>query len=151
MGVDRRSALGVLLLAAVALLLPPLLSRPGRPSAPPAEILYVVEGDLLWSPVETPALVGADGLVFDAAGRVVGRLGGWRGLLLGAPLDINQAAAEDWEALPGIGPSLAASIVEMREALGGFRDPADLLRVRGIGPKKLEQLRPFLGPGVVEP
>jgi competence protein ComEA len=49
---------------------------------------------------------------------------------------INRASAQDLEALPGIGPSLAKRIVEERERAGPFRSPRDLLRVRGIGPKK---------------
>jgi competence protein ComEA len=49
---------------------------------------------------------------------------------------INRASAQDLEALPGIGPSLATRIVEEREKAGPFRSPRDLLRVKGIGPKK---------------
>jgi competence protein ComEA len=51
-------------------------------------------------------------------------------------LAINRASARDLEALPGIGPSLAKRIVEEREKAGPFRSPRDLLRVKGIGPKK---------------
>lgn len=50
---------------------------------------------------------------------------------------VNQASAGDLEALPGIGPSLAKRIVEERMKSGPFRSPSDLLRVKGIGPKKL--------------
>jgi competence ComEA-like helix-hairpin-helix protein len=49
---------------------------------------------------------------------------------------INRASGRDLEALPGIGPSLAKRIVEEREKSGPFRSPRDLLRVKGIGPKK---------------
>jgi competence ComEA-like helix-hairpin-helix protein len=49
---------------------------------------------------------------------------------------INRASALDLEALPGIGPALAKRIVEEREKAGPFRSPRDLLRVKGIGPKK---------------
>lgn len=49
---------------------------------------------------------------------------------------INRASARDLEALPGIGPSLAKRIVEERESGGPFHSPRDLLRVKGIGPKK---------------
>jgi competence protein ComEA len=49
---------------------------------------------------------------------------------------INRASAQDLEALPGIGPSLAKRILEEREKGGPFRSPRDLLRVKGIGPKK---------------
>ncbi len=49
---------------------------------------------------------------------------------------INRASALDLEALPGVGPALAKRIVEEREKAGPFRSPRDLLRVKGIGPKK---------------
>lgn len=59
-------------------------------------------------------------------------------------LDINLAGAAEWAALPGIGPALARRIVERREQQGGFRSVEDLLGVKGVGPKKLERLRPWL-------
>ena len=60
----------------------------------------------------------------------------------GATIDINQADESRLESLPGIGPSLAAAIVEHRERQGPFRSVEDLLDVAGIGPAKLAQLRP---------
>ncbi|GBC92222.1 ComE operon protein 1 [bacterium HR15] len=60
------------------------------------------------------------------------------------PLDINRATAEELEQLPGIGPVLAARIVEYRRAHGRFQSVDELLEVRGIGPKRLEQLRPYV-------
>ena len=45
--------------------------------------------------------------------------------------------------LPGIGPTLAKRIVETREA-EPFRSVEDLRRVRGIGVKTLEKLRPLV-------
>jgi competence protein ComEA len=41
------------------------------------------------------------------------------------------------ETLPGIGPVIAARIVEDRAANGHFGSAQDLLRVSGIGEKKL--------------
>jgi competence protein ComEA len=46
--------------------------------------------------------------------------------------------------LPGIGPVLAGRIVEDRTANGPYRQAADLLRVKGIGPATLARLRPRL-------
>jgi competence protein ComEA len=57
------------------------------------------------------------------------------------PVDINAATVEQLEALPGIGPSIAAAIVEHRERNGLFRAVDDLLDVAGIGPSRLAQLR----------
>jgi competence protein ComEA len=57
------------------------------------------------------------------------------------PIDINRAAATDLQALPGVGPVLARRIVAHRETRGPFRDPADLLRVPGVGAKRFADLR----------
>lgn len=60
------------------------------------------------------------------------------------PLDLNRASTAALESLPGVGPATARAIVEARAASGGFRSVDDLLRVKGIGPKRLETLRPYL-------
>ncbi|HEX7120528.1 MAG TPA: helix-hairpin-helix domain-containing protein [Longimicrobiales bacterium] len=61
-----------------------------------------------------------------------------------APLDLNRATAAELEALPGIGPALAARIVAYRDSAGPFTAVDSLTRVRGIGPALLERLRPRL-------
>ena len=48
--------------------------------------------------------------------------------------------------MPDIGESLARQIVAYRAAHGPFRDVSELRRVKGIGPKKLEAVRPFVSP-----
>jgi competence ComEA-like helix-hairpin-helix protein len=58
-------------------------------------------------------------------------------------LDPDRATAEEWERLPGIGPALASRIVADREANGAFGGIEGLLRVRGIGPRTVERLRPY--------
>jgi len=65
-------------------------------------------------------------------------------------LEMDRATASDWERLPGIGPSLAARIVADRAERGPFQKPEGLLRVRGIGPKTLERIRPYLAPAPVD-
>lgn len=59
-------------------------------------------------------------------------------------VDINQAGWPEFAQLPGVGETLARRIVDDRQRRGKFLDHADLRRVRGIGPKTLEQLRPYL-------
>lgn len=61
-------------------------------------------------------------------------------LALGQPLPANEASRSDLEALPGIGPALAARVVAARP----YAHPADLLRVKGIGPARLQTLAPLL-------
>jgi competence protein ComEA len=61
-------------------------------------------------------------------------------------IDINEADWPEFSLLPGVGESLARRIVESRSAEGRFADLEDLRRVRGIGPKTLERIKPFLRP-----
>lgn len=62
----------------------------------------------------------------------------------GGPLDLNTATAAQLETLPGIGPVLAARIVDYREQHGRFRSVRDLLKVAGIGPKKFASIEPHV-------
>jgi len=56
------------------------------------------------------------------------------------PVSVNRAPAEVLATLPGIGEKLAARIVAHREKDGPFRQPADLLKVNGIGPGKFNTI-----------
>ena len=63
----------------------------------------------------------------------------------GAPLiSINRSSREELEKLPGIGPALAARIVEQRERYGPFRRAEHLMMVRGISERRFRRLRPFV-------
>ena len=55
-------------------------------------------------------------------------------------VNINTASPSELESLPGIGPSLARLIIADRP----YRQVAEIERVKGIGPRQVEQLRPFL-------
>lgn len=59
-------------------------------------------------------------------------------------LDVNQATAQEFEQLPGIGPVLAERIVEFRNSRGGFTNVEQLHRVKGIGRKTFERIRAFI-------
>ena len=60
------------------------------------------------------------------------------------PVDLNTATVEQLDALPGVGPVTAASIVAWRQANGKFTDIDQLGEVDGIGPARLEKLRPLV-------
>jgi competence protein ComEA len=62
-------------------------------------------------------------------------------------VNINTASAAQLEALPGIGPSLAARIVEYRTKSGSFRSPQELMNVKGIGEKSFAKLEAYLTVG----
>ena len=61
-------------------------------------------------------------------------------------VDINTADLPELTCLPGIGDTLAERIVERRQNAGPFAGPDDLRNVKGIGPKIMERLRPYLLP-----
>jgi DNA uptake protein ComE-like DNA-binding protein len=56
-------------------------------------------------------------------------------------LDINRADSADWEALPGIGPTLARRIVRYREALGGFHMPQQVAETYGLPDSVFQLIR----------
>lgn len=61
-------------------------------------------------------------------------------------ISLSSATEQDLEALDGIGPTLAARIVEWRRAHGGFASVDQLLEVPGIGPARLEAMRAHVTP-----
>ncbi len=58
-------------------------------------------------------------------------------------VNINTASVEQLQMLPRIGPSIAARIVEFREAQR-FTAPEDLLLVKGVGEKTFELLEKYV-------
>ena len=82
--------------------------------------------------------------------------GGWHGTFVEVEqaqpqaysfkVDVNRAGWPELSQLPGIGEVTARKIVASRRSEGSFGDNNDLQRVHGIGPKKLERMRPYLLP-----
>jgi competence protein ComEA len=86
-------------------------------------------------PALDPAAVTGSADPTGASGDPTGATGA------AGPIDVNTATADQLEALPGIGPTLAAAIVQERERNGAFRSVDDLNRVPGIGEGRLAQLQ----------
>ena len=88
-------------------------------------------------------------LIFFVTVGIAGcALAGWRRshlppspVFVELKVHVNTASAEKLAALPGIGPTLAARIVEDRTQRGRFLTLADLSRVKGVTPKILEKLK----------
>ena len=59
-------------------------------------------------------------------------------------IEINRASWVEWAQLDGIGEKLARRIVEDRAQRGPFKSIDDVARVRGLGIKLIEKLRPYL-------
>ena len=93
---------------------------------------------------ETKLASGTRVEIDEKGGHRLGRMSGNALMTLGLALDLNTATAQDLDALPGIGPALAQRIVDYRAAHGPFRTVEDLLQVSGIGPKKLNNIKPHL-------
>jgi competence protein ComEA len=69
---------------------------------------------------------------YGASPRVVRKSG---------PININRATAKELDALPGIGPVLAARIVAYRKTNGPFSTIEDLQKVSGIGGAKFTEFK----------
>ena len=81
------------------------------------------------------ALVLTTGPAFAAATAPAGKV------------NLNTATVGQLEDLPGIGPALAARIVEHRQKNGAFKSVEDVMAVKGIGEKNFSKIQGFLSVG----
>lgn len=65
-------------------------------------------------------------------------------LVLGLPLDPNTAGTRALAFVPGLSRRLAEAVVEDRNLHGPYASVLELLRVRGIGPGRLQTASPHL-------
>jgi comEA protein len=61
-----------------------------------------------------------------------------------ALLNINIASAKELQTLPNIGEQMAKRIINYRTQHGNFVSVDALQKVKGIGPKTIEKLKPFI-------
>jgi comEA protein len=59
-------------------------------------------------------------------------------------ININTATKEQLILLPGIGDSTADKILMYRKEHGAFKNIEDIMKIKGIGKKKFEKMKPFL-------
>lgn len=64
-------------------------------------------------------------------------------IVLGISLHPDRMTERDWDYLPGVGASLAAAIETNRQKNGDFLELQALIRVRGIGPKRIKNWEDF--------
>jgi len=76
-----------------------------------------------------PKMARAKSKVDEAAGKII---------------NVNHANADELRQLPGIGPTLSQRIIETRNEKGPFQSAEDLRRVKGIGKKTVEKIKPYV-------
>ena len=59
-------------------------------------------------------------------------------------IDLNTASVEELQTLSGVGPVMSQRIIDHRTQIGGYTSVDELLDVKGIGTKTLENLRPMV-------
>jgi len=72
------------------------------------------------------------------------RASGMKEQIPGGPVDLNRATEAELVRLPGIGPAIARRILAYRKDHGAFGSIRELQKVRGIGPRTYERLRPLV-------
>jgi len=62
----------------------------------------------------------------------------------GDKININTASVEEFDALPGIGPTIAQRIVDYRTENGPFQTIEDIMNVSGVGPSTFDNIKDLI-------
>lgn len=60
-------------------------------------------------------------------------------------ININIASKDELEKIPGVGPATSQKIIDYREKSGKFEKIEDIKKVSGIGDKKFENMKEYIG------
>jgi competence protein ComEA len=108
----------------------------------------VVDGERIVVPRPGEKLAATDPIADPGADPVTGAATGGAGGATapgpGAPVDLNTATVAQLDALPGVGPVIAARIIAWRQENGRFSTVDDLSEVQGIGDATMTKLRPLV-------
>lgn len=120
----------------------PEVNEPGASAASPADLtaLWLTRRDQITVAVVAMVAVSSLAFTFWVGGRSNGELPERSSDLLWR-VDINSASELELQVLKGVGPKLAARIVEERATNGLFESADDLQRVHGFGPRTIEKNR----------
>ena len=80
----------------------------------------------------------------DAAANPAGTAAEAGGGTAAGVVNINTASATELALLPRVGEKGAQRIIEYRQEHGGFKKPADLMQVKGVGAKTFELMQPYV-------
>ena len=94
------------------------------------------DGEKIYIPTESEISQDDKNQVITSSAGYTGELGSGAGIS-GGKVNINTADSEELQTLNGIGPSMAARIIQYRDDNGKFGSVDDLLNVSGIGEKTL--------------
>ncbi|MFF4014257.1 helix-hairpin-helix domain-containing protein [Streptomyces sp. NPDC001843] len=114
--------------------------RPGTSTEGLNQARFLVDGEqvVVGGPAPAPGAAGAT--------PGPGAAGTQAGAGPAVPVSLNTATADQFDALPGVGPVLAQHIIDYRTRHGGFRSVEELRQVNGIGARRFADLRNLVRP-----